>query len=257
LRRAADYWAGIPQDLDGVLGGQTHIDGVDVAESRAFLVERVQGARGVGARRALDLGAGIGRVTRALLARHFATVDLVEQDAAMLEKARAELAADASLPPGRVGATLVAGLQDLRFAELGAGGAAPRYDCVWLQWVVGCVLDVDYVALLREAAAHLSAGGCVVVKDNCAADNTAFVYDCTDASVARGRAYHEACFRLAGLRVVEEDAQRQWDKELMTVRLWMLQPAAWGAEGAAGAAGAAGAGEAAAAAGGGAAPERA
>jgi len=133
----ADYWAGIPQDLDGVLGGQTHIDGVDVAESRAFLVERVQGARGVGARRALDLGAGIGRVTRALLAPHFATVDLVEQDEAMLDKARADLAADAAMPPGRVGVTLVAGLQDLRFEELSVGGVAPRYDCVWLQWASG------------------------------------------------------------------------------------------------------------------------
>ena len=106
------------------------------------------------------------------------------------------------------------------------------------------MLDVDYVALLREAGAHLAPNGCIVVKDNCAPDKSAFVYDCTDASVARGRAYHEACFRLAGLRVVEEDAQRQWDRELMTVRLWMLQPASW-AGAAAGAGAGAGAGAAA------------
>jgi protein N-terminal methyltransferase len=231
----ADYWAGIPQDLDGVLGGQTHIDGVDVAESAAFLADRVQAARGVGARRALDLGAGIGRVTRALLAGRFDVVDLVEQDEAMLAQAVRELSA--ALPPGRLGRALVAGLQDLDFAELGGGapgggapggGAPPRYDCVWLQWVVGCVLDVDYVALLRACGAHLAPGGCVVVKDNCAADASAFVYDATDHSVARGRAYHEACFRLAGLRVVEEDHQRTWDKDLMTVRMWMLRPLSWG-----------------------------
>jgi len=241
----ADYWSGIPQDLDGVLGGQTHIDGVDVAESTAFLAERVQAARGVGALRALDLGAGIGRVTRALLSRHFAVVDLVEQDEAMLAQAVRELSA--ALPPGRLGRALVAGLQDLDFAELaepaggagaGAGLVLPRYDCVWLQWVVGCVLDVDYVSLLQRCGTALAPGGCVVVKDNCAADATAFVYDTTDHSVARGRAYHEACFRLAGLRVVEEDHQRAWDKDLMTVRMWMLQPAA----AAAGGGGAAGAG---------------
>ena len=119
------------------------------------------------------------------------------------------------------------------------------------------MLDVDYVALLREAGAHLAPNGCIVVKDNCAPDKSAFVYDCTDASVARGRAYHEACFRLAGLRVVEEDAQRQWDRELMTVRLWMLQPASWTGT-AAGAAAAAGSGSGAAAGvgGAGAAPAR-
>ena len=64
-----------------------------------------------------------------------------------------------------------------------------------------------------------------MVKDNVASDAVAFVYDTQDASVARGLPYHEAVFELAGLRVVEAAAQVAWDKELMTVRMWMLQRA--------------------------------
>ena len=179
----------------------------------------------------------------------------------MLAQAKLEL--QACLPPGRLGRCVVAGLQELSFADhlalpakgsargsaLGAGGAV-RYDVIWLQWVVGCVLDCDFVRLLSDAAAHLAPRGCIVVKDNCAKAGTAFVYDCTDSSIARGLEYHEAVFALAGLEVVERVTQQQWDSELMAVHMWMLRPSGAGAATAArmgawgGGSGGAGAGDA-------------
>jgi len=55
-------------------------------------------------------------------------------------------------------------------------GRAGTYDCIWLQWVIGCVLDTDFIALLQDAAAALTpptpgrsdgfGGGVIVIKDN-------------------------------------------------------------------------------------------
>lgn len=41
-----------------------------------------------GKTKALDCGAGIGRITKHLLQRHFASVDLVEQNPSFLEEAK-------------------------------------------------------------------------------------------------------------------------------------------------------------------------
>lgn len=43
---------------------------------------------GPGNAKALDCGAGIGRITKHLLQRHFQSIDLVEQNPKFLEKAR-------------------------------------------------------------------------------------------------------------------------------------------------------------------------
>jgi hypothetical protein len=55
-------------------------------------------------------------------------------------------------------------------------GRGGNYDCIWLQWVIGCVLDTDFIALLQNAAAALTpptpgrsdgfGGGVIVIKDN-------------------------------------------------------------------------------------------
>ena len=46
---------------------------------------------GPGNGRALDCGAGIGRITKHLLQRHFTTIDLVEQNPKFLDQAKTYL----------------------------------------------------------------------------------------------------------------------------------------------------------------------
>jgi protein N-terminal methyltransferase len=233
----ADYWRESSPDLDGVLGGQTHVDAIDLSESLVFLRDSVIAGLGVGTRRCLDCGAGIGRVTKGLLSLVFDRCDLVEQDEGLLSKAVIELSSTPATL-SKLGSAVVAGLQELSFAELlampissssSSSNKSPvssiqtKYDVVWFQWVVGCILDVDYIRLLKDASAHLSPNGCIVVKDNCCRDDAAFVYDCIDASIARSPAYHDAVFKMAGLRVVASALQTSWDSGLMQVRMWCLR----------------------------------
>lgn len=218
--QGADYWEGesIPADESGVLGGQQHIAPWDVEESLAF-IQALQDVHGIKTHACLDCGAGIGRVTRDVLSRRFDIVDLLEQSPKMITQAKIELAA--AHEAGRVGHFLCAGVQDVvRAIERTRGMAAllPRvYSCVWLQWVVGCVTDVDLVDFFRACQYLLEPGGVVIIKDNFCAPRHAFEYDADDASIVRSRAYFDEILRHGRLSIIHSQRQLKWDKELVPV----------------------------------------
>jgi protein N-terminal methyltransferase len=74
--------------VNGVLGGFAEVHQPDMIDSCIF-INRVFAERPKGT--AVDCGAGIGRVTKAVLSRFFDRIDLVEQCGAYVETARAEL----------------------------------------------------------------------------------------------------------------------------------------------------------------------
>ena len=77
--QADEYWKSIPATLDGMLGGYERVSKVDIRGSTAFLKSFTQGKNArTKTTRALDCGAGIGRVTKGLLLPLFETVDLAE-----------------------------------------------------------------------------------------------------------------------------------------------------------------------------------
>ena len=79
--------------------------------------------------RALDCGAGIGRITKHLLTKHFNHVDLVEQNKLFLEKAKNYLKSS-----NKVENLYCCGLQNF-LPEAG------KYDVIWCQWVLGHLTD--------------------------------------------------------------------------------------------------------------------
>lgn len=101
---------------------------------------------GPGRGRALDCGAGIGRITKHLLTKHFDCVDLVEQDKHFLERARDYLADNQ-----RVGSLYCSGLQNFNFSPA-------SYDVVWCQWVLGHLTEDHLQQFFTRAAAGLRPG---------------------------------------------------------------------------------------------------
>ena len=111
---AASYWSEVPATVDGVLGGFGHLNKIDIKESNAFLLAMRQkyqssssatmtttsastttSATTTNARaRVLDVGAGIGRTSQQLLAPLYDKVDVLEQDARFLDKAREAVPTD-------------------------------------------------------------------------------------------------------------------------------------------------------------------
>ena len=83
-------------------------------------------------KKALDCGAGIGRVSKHLLLPLFQSVDLAELNKDFLDRARSYLGAAAA----RVENYFCCGLQDLNLS-------GKKYDLIWIQWVTGtfnCVI---------------------------------------------------------------------------------------------------------------------
>jgi hypothetical protein len=90
--------------------------------------------------RALDCGAGIGRVTKNVLLIAFDTVDMAELSERSLAAAPEYIGRDYS----RVERTYRVRLQDF------TPDAGRVYDVVWLQWVVGHLLDDDLVQIFAN-----------------------------------------------------------------------------------------------------------
>ena len=85
---ALSYWSKIPPTVDGMLGGFAYITKTDVRGSTSFLKDLMNNEK-LGRSRALDCGAGIGRVTRNLLLPLFDRVDLLEFNKKFLDEAPA------------------------------------------------------------------------------------------------------------------------------------------------------------------------
>ena len=103
---------------------------------------------------ALDVGAGVGRVTRGvLLPAVSGPVFLVDQSAKWLRAAKTYLAEDASR------CTFIQSkLEDYRPAE--------TFDLIWIQWTLQYLIDQDVVELLKRLSQCLSSQGVLVLKEN-------------------------------------------------------------------------------------------
>jgi len=146
----AAYWAATEPTNDGVLGGYGRVHDADVADSLAFVAPLLASRP----KRALDVGAGIGRVTGGLLLGLCDSIDLLEECGPFLSQARALLAHAGD----RVQFFCVS-MQDFS-PEAGA------YDLIWVQWCVGSLSDADLIAFLSRCKAGLEPGGLIVIKDN-------------------------------------------------------------------------------------------
>ena len=239
--KAEGWWADpekAPATVDGVLGGFEELSPVDVKESAQFLKDlmTLRPAFGSAAAsstvsglasetRALDGGAGIGRVAKLLLAQFFDKVDLVEGNRRLLDAApdyMAVVEGGKKRRNPRMGNLFCATLQDI-VPERRA------YDCIWIQWVVIYLTDADFVRFLRRCAEGLRPGGLIVIKENVLGDTPAhrgrdFLLDEEDSSLTRSKPYMRHIFKEAGLRVFLEEEQQEWHPSMLPVNMYALEP---------------------------------
>ena len=109
------------------------------------------------------------------------------------------------------------------------------YNLVWAQWVLGHLTDTDVVGLLNRCRAALRPGGAVAVKDNtalpseCDQCGNRYLLDEENAAVIRTHAHMRSLFKLAGLKLVRSEVQRNFPDDLHPVRMYWLLPVGGGA----------------------------
>lgn len=210
---ADKYWKGISPTVNGMLGGYSHICSVDIQESKKFLCPYLQGPNPkVNRGRALDCGAGIGRISKLFLLHNFDSVDLLEQNEAFLERAKSYLGSEQS---ARVGEFICCGIQDVTLKD-------DYYDVIWIQWVTGHLTDIHFVEFLKKCQRSIKSNGLIVIKENVSSETVE--WDEVDSSVTRSYDDITNIFKKAGLRIVKETHQTNFPVEIYRVFMFALCP---------------------------------
>lgn len=209
---AKEYWSEIPSTVDGMLGGFEKISPTDINGSKAFLRPFLKIGKGdTNTHRALDCGAGIGRITKRLLLPMFETVDMVELNKKFLDSAPSFIGQDSS----RVGKYICSGLQDFT-------PEAGRYDLIWSQWVLGHLTEEHLVGFFSRCKTGLTPEGLIVVKENVSGSGET-EFDDVDSSFTRSKEDYINAMIKAGLTIVKEERQKGFPKGLYSVFMFALK----------------------------------
>ena len=213
-----EYWR---HDAGGGYGGNNDDEAMvgdegseaDAAESLAFLDRlilahqtRPKGGRPLGFARAIDAGAGVGRITKHVLLKRYDSVRLVEADSGWSKRSRAYMGRKRS---ERCDFTC-SRLEDLTDDIMDGWGVGA--DLIWLQWTLQYLTDKDAVETLKTLARGLIKDtGIFVVKENRpfgVARLDRFQMDTPDGppgnqryDITRTDAHHRLLFQQAGLVV--------------------------------------------------------
>jgi protein N-terminal methyltransferase len=161
--------------------------------------------------RALDCGAGIGRITKRLLLPLFKNVDMVELEQKFLDTAKTFIGAEV----GRVEKFICSGLQDFSPDPC-------HYDLIWCQWVVCHLTDDHLIAFLKRCQTGLAPNGIIVMKENVSiSDKTEF--DSNDSSFLRTEEHYVDIINKAGLTIVKQQRQKKWRKDLFAMVMFAVK----------------------------------
>ncbi|XP_022123118.1 N-terminal Xaa-Pro-Lys N-methyltransferase 1-A [Pieris rapae] len=209
--KSLEYWAEIPPTVDGVLGGFGYISNVDIIGSTQFLNNLFSQENGPGRQIALDCGAGIGRITKHLLAPHFNEVDVIEPDKKFLTELLNYVGEDSK----KVGTLYHSSLQNFQPER--------KYDVIWNQWVLGYLKDEDLVSYLITCRKSLTKNGVIIVKEN--VTSSGFTEpDEADSSITRCLKQYITIFKKANLKRIKQCKQTNFPNGIYPVYMFALIP---------------------------------
>ncbi|XP_050361539.1 alpha N-terminal protein methyltransferase 1-like [Nymphalis io] len=210
-KKASQYWADIPATLDGVLGGFGFISDIDIEGSTIFLKTILALENAPKPSLALDCGAGIGRITKYLLAPLFERVDIIEPD----EKFINAISSFVGENKIKIGTLYQTSLQKFEPER--------KYDIIWNQWVLGYLTDTDLIAYLSCCRDALSKNGVLIVKENVTSSGKIEI-DETDSSVTRPLKQYLKIFKLAKLKRIKQSKQTNFPTGIFPVYMFALLP---------------------------------
>ncbi|CAB9499982.1 Lys N-methyltransferase 1 [Seminavis robusta] len=152
---------------------------------------------------AVDVGAGLGRVTKGILLKHYDEIHLVEGSSAYSKRSKIKL----GKKKAKRCVFTQCYLQDINSQTLGTDRPI---DLIWVQWTLQYLTDCDVIECLKILAESLRpVVGVLVVKENrpfglqredrFQMDTPAGEYSRYD--ITRHDAHHRLLFRMAGLTV--------------------------------------------------------
>ncbi|EDV28690.1 N-terminal Xaa-Pro-Lys N-methyltransferase 1-B [Trichoplax sp. H2] len=211
-----NFWQKKSSTVHGMIGGYSRIAKTDLSTSRRFILKTIKTcSKETQFGRALDCGAGIGRVTKGVLLPLFDVVDLVDQNEEFLHTAKARLSPVVT-DKHRLGETYACGLQDFN-------PESAKYDVIWCQWVLSHLTDDDLSSFLLRCKGALRRNGIIFAKENVSRNDKPEI-DNDDCSVARAEQSYEELFRKSGFLILKQQYQGNFPRKLLPVKLYALVP---------------------------------
>ncbi|KAK2961438.1 putative Alpha N-terminal protein methyltransferase 1 [Blattamonas nauphoetae] len=162
--------------------------------------------------RALDVGAGIGRITRQVLVNIFQQVDFQDQNSTFISQGLGEMSS--LVEAGRVRQGIVHPLQTLTPPN-------KEYDCIWIQWVIGYLPKEELIATLNRLRPSLRKNGYLIIKENC---DDELYHDDGDNYLIRKVDDWVNIFNESDFQVISHEEDRLLPKTIKPVFFFLLKP---------------------------------
>jgi protein N-terminal methyltransferase len=205
-KKCKEFWSKSESTVNGVLNGNENVHLSDVKTSSELLQGLIK-TKKLNDGRVLDCGAGIGRVTSAVLVNYFKECDLVEQDEKFISHCKNELS---KFP--QVKEIYQSSLQDFTFTK--------KYDAIWIQWCLENLEDGDLLEFLSKCKNNLNDKGLIIIKENIVIKGIQFCSQ--DYSKVRSDIKFKQLFEQTELKIIKHFHHPNWPKDLLKVSIFVL-----------------------------------
>lgn len=208
------YSSLVEPTIDGMLGGLSYVH-KDEVEWTTLRLKQLASDKAIKTNTCLDCGGGIGRVSHYALKPVFQHVDMIEGCELFVQASTTNFARNS------IRARYNLELQDIEALQQQFRGT--NYDVVFLQWVIGHLVDRDVVRFLKFAKDHLltPSTGRIIMKENCIISD-GFFLDKEDINLIRNLDMIKDLCSQAGLTVLTIDEQPTWPSNLYPIRFFVL-----------------------------------
>lgn len=205
--KSFDYWRDIEPSIDGVLGGLGSLNEKDIDFSREFLFSVFKTKKSCSI--ALDVGAGIGRISKNLLLHFVEKVSLIEPNHMFVIEALKNLN------------NSILFIHESSIAKFNPNiEEKDVYDIMWIQWILIYVSDACLLNFLKKIQVCLKNDCCVIVKENVSEKG---YFDNSDHSYTRTREEYEKIFLNSGYTIEKCVKQEDFPNYLFPVYMWCLK----------------------------------
>ena len=202
----------------GMLGGNIELHNIDIIASKE-LIEGYINKKFMKTSRVLEIGAGIGRVTKDLLSKYFNEIYLVEQDESFVKTAKQKLNDISSVK------NIICSPMQKCFDHENNKNLIPKdlkFDVIWIQWCIENIDDHDLVQMLKDCKSHLNERGMIIIKENVVEDNDSVTVNNIDYSRVRNDKLFKELFKQAGLKMFKHMRHPNWPEGFMDVSVFAL-----------------------------------
>jgi SAM-dependent methyltransferase len=215
------HWASKEPVLLSVLGGfeKSHLPDVKCS---CELLNGLILTKQLNPGNALDLAAGIGRVTEFVLSNFFKEIDLVEKDKKFIDKCKVKFSSN-----DKIKKIYMESLENFKFER--------KYDLIWIQWCLENLEDEDLEPFIKKCYDNLNEDGIIIVKENLynvegegeeeeeeEEDNYQFKYSELDYSKQRPDAFYINLFIKNKFKIKLHFLNPNWPEDMMPLCVYVL-----------------------------------